>query len=103
MTIISQDSFCGADPEEAILILNKKFYMSNSSLLLVEDPSLFSPISRLNYEFYTDRDKLTGDLKQNPQLQCIVGRGEIAFGQSQSPGIADYADGADTLQFVSRL
>jgi hypothetical protein len=87
----------------AILILNKKFYMSNSSLLLVEDPSLFSPISRLNYEFYTDRDKLTGDLKQNPQLQCIVGRGEIPFGQSQCPGIADYADGADTLQFVSRL
>ncbi|HEX5655232.1 MAG TPA: acyl-CoA reductase [Chitinophagaceae bacterium] len=87
----------------AILILNKKFYMSNSSLLLVEDPSLFSPISRLNYEFYRDRDKLTGDLKQNPQLQCIVGREEIVFGQSQHPGIADYADGADTLQFVSRL
>ena len=40
----------------AIHLLNKKFYMSNESLLLVEDASLFSPISQLNYEFYTDQE-----------------------------------------------
>ena len=37
----------------AIHILNNKFYMTNGSLLLVEDASLFSPISQLNYEYYT--------------------------------------------------
>lgn len=43
----------------ALHLLNKKYYMSNGSLLLVEEPSLFSPISQLNYEFYSDADNLS--------------------------------------------
>ncbi|MEI9909839.1 MAG: hypothetical protein WDO71_09315 [Bacteroidota bacterium] len=35
----------------AIHLLNKKMYMSNPSLLLIEEASPFSPISQLNYEF----------------------------------------------------
>lgn len=87
----------------ALHLLNKKYYMSNPSLLLVEEPSLFSPISQLNYEFYDNPDKLTGSLKGHPDLQCIVGRGFVPFGQSQVPAIADYADGVDTLVFLCRL
>ena len=33
----------------ALLILNKRYYMSNASILLVEEKSVFSPISQLNY------------------------------------------------------
>lgn len=87
----------------ALHLLNKKYYMSNPSLLLVEEPSLFSPISQLNYEFYDNPDKLTGSMKDNPDLQCIIGRGFVPFGQSQVPAIADYADGVDTLAFLCRL
>jgi hypothetical protein len=87
----------------ALHLLNKKYYMSNPSLLLVEDPSLFSPISQLNYEFYSKADKLTDTLKTRPELQCIVGKGFIPFGQSQFPAVSDYADGVDTLQFLSKL
>jgi hypothetical protein len=87
----------------ALHLLNKKYYMSNPSLLLIEDPSFFSPISQLNYEFYSHADKLTDSLKNHPELQCIVGKGLVPFGQSQFPAVSDYADGVDTLQFLSKL
>lgn len=87
----------------AIHILNKKFYMSNESLLLVEDPSVFSPISQLNYEFYTDKDDLLATLKQNENLQCIAGKDFIHFGTTQQPSLYDYADGVDTLRFLTTL
>jgi len=87
----------------AIHLLNKKFYMSNESLLLVEDASLFSPISQLNYEFYTDRDRLIISLKQNENLQCIAGKDFIPFGETQKPSLHDYADGVDTMQFLTTL
>lgn len=87
----------------AILLLNKKFYMSNESILLAEEASLFSPISQLNYEFYTAWDRLTNSLKQNENLQCIAGKGFIPFGETQKPSLYDYADGVDTMQFLTTL
>lgn len=87
----------------ALHLLNKKYYMSSCALLLVEEPGLFSPISQLNYEFYDGADKLTGELTANKDLQCIVGKGFVPFGQSQVPEISDYADGVDTLEFLRTL
>lgn len=87
----------------AILLLNKIVYMSSGAVLLVEDKSLFSPVSQLNYEFYDDRSQVEIDLKLHPDLQCIVGRNEVPFGQAQSPAITDYADGVDTLDFLAKL
>lgn len=81
----------------AILILNKQLYMSNESLLLVENNSLFSPISQLHYEIYTDRNTLVAGLQTHPDIQCLAGHGLIPFGKSQQPGLADYADGVDTM------
>ncbi|MDP4263830.1 MAG: acyl-CoA reductase [Bacteroidota bacterium] len=87
----------------AIHLLNKKFYMSNSSILLVEDTSLFSPISQLNYEFYSSENVLIESLKDNPAIQCIAGKNFVPMGKTQYPAIADYADGVDTLAFLSHL
>ncbi|MEP7372438.1 MAG: acyl-CoA reductase [Chitinophagaceae bacterium] len=87
----------------SIHLLNKKYYMSNESLLVVEDAPFFSPISQLNYEFYTDLDKLTASLKEKEELQCIAGHGFTAFGQVQTPSLFDYADGVDTVRFLTNL
>lgn len=87
----------------ALHILNKKYYMTNDSILLIEDLSVFSPISQLNYEFYTDKEKLKGSLSENNDLQCIVGNDFIPFGKSQTPTLNDHADGMDTLQFLCKL
>ena len=87
----------------ALHLLNKKYYMTNGSILLVEEPSVFSPISQLNYEFYVNKKELVASLKTAPELQCIIGREFIPFGRGQHPGLADYADGVNTLEFLSKL
>ncbi|MBL7745007.1 MAG: acyl-CoA reductase [Chitinophagaceae bacterium] len=87
----------------AIHILNKKLYMGNPSILLVEESSPFSPVSQLHYEFYDDGEKLAADLKQNDSIQCITGKGFLPFGEAQYPCIDEYADGVDTLKFLIGL
>jgi len=74
--------------------------MTNGSILLVEDTSLFSPISQLNYEYYTDKNSLLSSLHDNKDLQCVVSRDQVPFGQAQYPGILDYADRMDTMAFL---
>jgi hypothetical protein len=37
------------------------------------------------------------------EIQCIVGRKDIAFGNAQCPTLSDYADGIDTLEFLLGL
>ena len=87
----------------AVQILNRKYYMTNDSILLVEELSLFSPISQLNYEFYSNKKDLVALLQTMNDIQCIIGKDFIPFGQAQQPEITDYADGADTLQFLLNL
>jgi len=87
----------------ALLLLNKQYYMTNGSILLVEDPAIFSPISQLNYEFYSNNDELAAQLPAAQDLQCIAGKSFIPLGQGQNPGIGDYADGVDTLGFLAGL
>ena len=87
----------------AIHILNGRFYMTNGSVLLVEDKNVFSPISQLHYEYYTSSDKLIEILKNNENIQCIVGNGQTDFGAAQCPGICDFADNIDTIEFLMKL
>ncbi len=83
-------------------IMNNRFYMTNDTVLLVENESLFAPISQLHYGFYTDKSEVIKSLKNNSDVQCIAGI-DIPFGQAQNPGLMDYADGVDTMQFLLSL
>ncbi len=87
----------------AIHLLNNKFYMTNGSVLLIENISLFSPISQLNYEYYTNKNSLLSSLYDNHEIQCIVGQDHIPFGQAQYPTLFDYADKTDTMAFLHSL
>jgi len=87
----------------AIHILNNRFYMTNGSIILYENESLFSPISQLHYEYYTAIEQVTDRLRGNEELQGVVGRGFIPFGAAQCPAVDDYADGVDTLAFLQSL
>lgn len=91
------------DFQLAIMLLNKVEYMSNGHLLLARAESPFAAISVLHYDFYTNQEDLVTALEQDDQLQCIVGHGHVPFGHSQHPSLFDYADGIDTLQFLSAL
>jgi hypothetical protein len=87
----------------ALLLLNNVPYMSNESLLLHESPSLFSPISVLHYSYYTDKATQAAEVQNDEDLQCLVGHGFTPFGTAQQPGLSDYADGIDTMQFLTGL
>lgn len=87
----------------ALYLLNLSPYKTNESLLLHENDALFSPLSVLHYSFYTDKKMLEAELKQHPDLQCLVGKGHIPFGQAQQPSLTDYADGVDTVAFLQSL
>ena len=87
----------------AIHILNNKFYMSTEAIILLEDKSMFSRISQLNYEFYTEKTAVMKELNTSTDLQSIVGDGFVPFGQSQCPGITEFADGIDTIEFLTSL
>ena len=94
----------------AIHLLNNKYYMTNGSVLLIEDASPTSPISQLHYQYYEDIEtssaqvlkKLKTDLENNDALQCVVGF-ELPFGAAQRPALTDFADGIDTMAFLKKL
>lgn len=86
----------------AMHIINRQYYMTNGSIILVENPSAFSPISQLNYQYYTDKNEIYESL--NPEeIQCIAGSEKVPFGSTQQPGLNDYADGIDTMRFLMGL
>ncbi|GAO45707.1 hypothetical protein FPE01S_08_00270 [Flavihumibacter petaseus NBRC 106054] len=91
------------DYQLAILLLNHQYYMSNGSVLLVENPAIFSPISVIHYSYYPPGEMPLEKPEHNNSIQCIVGHGHIPFGSAQEPGLSDYADGVDTMQFLSYL
>ncbi|HVG16354.1 MAG TPA: acyl-CoA reductase [Chitinophagaceae bacterium] len=91
------------DYQLAIHLLNNKFYMTNDSLLVIEDSSFFSPISQLNYEYYVDLKEVQKKLHDNEAIQCVVSDESTGFGKAQKPGITDFADGVDTMAFLLSL
>ncbi len=87
----------------ALLIMNKSYYMTNDSIILVENEQPFSPISQLHYSYYNDASKLYEMFAYDENIQCIIGKGNIDFGTTQHPTLFDYADGVDTIQFLLSL
>ena len=86
-----------------LLIMNNKFYMTNDSIILCENENIFSPVSQLHYNFYHDKNVTISNLKKDGNIQCIIGHGAIPFGEAQQPGLFDYADGKDTMEFLLEL
>lgn len=87
----------------AILLMNQLNYMDSGGILLIENESLFAPVSCIHYSFYDDEKSIREALLQNENVQCLVGDGGIPFGTTQQPTIDDYADGVDTMEFLYAL
>ncbi len=99
------------DYNKSIYLVNRNEHLDNGFLLLKEDPGLISPLAVLFYEYYDDMDELSAKLnEQASNIQCIVSETPlnensqaVAFGKSQSPALWDYADGVDTMDFLTKL
>lgn len=95
------------DYNKAVYLLNNIDLLENGFLLMKEDEGIHSPIGVLFYSYYNDLDALESEINAiQDGVQCIVGDVSFAntdFGMSQQPNIHDYADGVDTLKFLSEL
>lgn len=87
----------------AIYLLNKVPYLSNDCVLMVENDVPFSAVAVLHYRYYEDKMALMKELKQSQDIQCVVANGAIPFGAAQIPSLSDFADGVDTMAFLTNL
>jgi len=96
------------DYNKAVYLMSLFQLLENGFLLLKEDEHYGSPIATLFYEYYTDVDSLKEKLTTDAEkIQCVVAHNftteEVAFGETQTPQLWDYADGVDTLNFLLKL
>lgn len=99
------------DYNKAIFLVNRDEHLDNGFLLLKEDERLASPLAVVYYSFYdTYEDAVKKLNEQQDNIQCIVSKMElnvnnqvVDFGQSQYPKLWDYADGVDTMAFLTGL
>ena len=96
------------DYNKAVFLMSNFKLLDNEFLTIKEDESFASPIASVFYEFYDDLNELKTKLNNNSDnIQCIVSNNlidnSIAFGETQKPKLWDYADGIDTLKFLSTI
>ncbi|MDO6813717.1 acyl-CoA reductase [Tenacibaculum soleae] len=96
------------DYNKAVYLMSEFDILENGFLMIKEDESYASPIASVFYEYYDNIEDLKVKLKQDKEkIQCVVARNftanEIAFGETQNPQLWDYADGINTLEFLSKI
>jgi hypothetical protein len=99
------------DYNKSIYLVNGDKHLDNGFLLVKEDERMASPLAVLFFEYYADAPAVNEILsRESENIQCIVGtlplqvnNQVVGFGQSQHPALWDYADGIDTMDFLSNL
>jgi hypothetical protein len=85
-----------------IAIMNNQYYMTNDSILLIQNESPFSPIGQLNYRYYKSKEEILTTINNN-EIQTTIGNDFQQFGTTQKPGLEDFADGVNTMTFLQSL
>jgi hypothetical protein len=95
---------------KSIFLVNSELFLDNEFVMMIEKPELASRISVLHLVRYQSFDEAKMQLlAKKTDLQCVVTKAEIkglrcvGFGQTQSPALHDYADGVDTMEFLTNL
>jgi hypothetical protein len=97
------------DYNKSIYLINAVPHLDNGYLLLTPNDGLVSPISVVYYQTYTSLDEARNWLVERANRIQVVASAQgwypnsVAFGETQKPGLSDYADGVDTMAFLSTL
>ena len=85
-------------------MLNREDLLDNGFILLKKDERIACPTASLFYEYYSSLPELELQLQPlHEAIQCRVGVNGLDLGSAQTPQWTDYADGADTMQFLGSL
>lgn len=97
------------DYQRSVYLMNRIAFLDNGSALFRESQDISSPVGVVFYEKYSELDFVRKELlRRKDEIQCIVTKEKgfedsVLPGQAQLPELWDYADGIDTLQFLSDL
>jgi hypothetical protein len=99
------------DYNKSIYLVNRDKHLDNGFLLVKEDKRMVSPLAVVFHEQYQDIRQAESWLShQSEKIQCIVSTAALEatnqivdFGKSQQPALWDYADGIDTMEFLTKL
>ena len=88
------------DYYRTIYLMNLVPILDNGVLLLKEDPAIASPVGVVFYERYSEI--------RSEEIQCCVSihsdiPDALLPGTTQEPKPWDYADGVDTIRFLTEL
>lgn len=97
------------DYQKAILLVNQTPFLDGGHVLLQQSPQLASPIAVVHYQTYKSPQALKSKLAEQEELiQIVLSKdatfaGSKPFGFAQRPEPDDFADGLDTLAFLSKI
>ena len=98
------------DYNNALFLLNKEEFLTNNFLIVRESADISSRIASVHYEYF-ENDQLLSEVlnSSKEEIQCVVSNSAfesfdcVAFGQAQNPRLNQYADGVDTMKFLTGL
>lgn len=91
---------------KAILLMNLTKHYDNGFMLFQEKEDFNAPIATLNYHYYKDMNDINEYINKNSeQWQCVVTNMNLNYptvnlGQTQKPGLSDYSDNINVLEFL---
>ncbi|MFD2871422.1 acyl-CoA reductase [Mucilaginibacter ximonensis] len=96
---------------KSIYLVGREQHLDNGFLLLKENDALTSPLAVVFYNYYDSLEDVEKLLSaENENIQCVVSKAPlniknqvVNLGQSQQPKLWDYADGVDTMKFLTEL
>ncbi len=97
------------DYQKAILLVNNIGHIDTGFCIFRLSDELVSPISTIYYQEYKSMNDLKSYIDQNKdKVQVVVSNNKfnvptVKFGQAQFPELWDYADGIDTIAFLTGL
>lgn len=99
------------DYNKSIYLINKNKHFDNGFLLVTESEKITSPLSAVFYQEYNSLNEAVDYIDtEKENIQVVVCNSDVELptakaklGESQSPKLWDYADGVDTIAFLTAL
>lgn len=93
--------------QKALLTMGGQPFRDLGAAVAVEERAFPAALSRINYSFYKSPAEVGAWLAAHDAgLQCVVSeciacRRRVDFGHAQSPGLTDYPDNRDVIEFLT--
>jgi len=94
------------DYQRSLLLMNQQAFLENGFIVALEREAIHSPVGVIHLHRYDDPSQVAWHIAAHaPSLQVVSSRRphferSCRLGQTQNPGLLDYADGVDVMGFL---